>query len=111
MRSPCPICAALDLVGDKWSLLIVRDMIWLGKTRYNQFTDSPEHIPTNILADRLKRMERFGLIQSKPYQDNPPRHEYHLTDKGLELRPVLIEMIHWANKHIPGTITPPVPID
>jgi len=107
LRSPCPICAALDFLGDKWSLLIVRDMLWMGKTRYNQFADSPEGIPTNILADRLKRMERFGLIRSSPYQNNPPRHEYQLTAMGQDLRPVLKEMIRWGNRHVPGTMTPP----
>jgi DNA-binding HxlR family transcriptional regulator len=73
-RSGCPIAATLDLVGDKWSLVIVRDML-MGKRRYGEFLASPEGITTNILADRLKRMEDLGLISKAPYQKHPPRYD------------------------------------
>ena len=102
-RSACPIANVLDLVGDKWSLLIVRDMLIHDKHRYNDFLAAGEGITTNILADRLKRLEVYGLITKMPYQDNPVRHEYHLTDKGQDLEPMMREMIRWGLKHIPGT--------
>lgn len=105
-RSRCPVSCALDLLGDKWTLLIVRDMIFLGKTRYLHFQDSPEKIPTNILADRLKKMEALGLVQARPYQNRPPRHDYHLTEKGRALAPILQAMMKWAAKHIPGVFIP-----
>jgi len=101
-RSPCPIATTLDVVGDKWSLLITRDML-NGKKRFGEFQASPEGIPTNILAARLKRMEQTGLIARTPYQDRPPRFEYQLTRRGLSLLPVLREMCRWANSEAPGT--------
>lgn len=105
-RSGCPIATTLDLVGDRWSLVIVRDML-TGKKRFGEFLASPEGIPTNILADRLKRMGEAGLISRAPYQKHPVRHEYALTRKGLSLLPVLQAMCRWANRHFPDTWTPP----
>jgi len=106
-RSPCPIANTLDILGDKWTLLVVRDLLFLGKHLYGEFMQSGEGIPTNILADRLKRLEETGLVTKEPYQSNPVRHQYRLTRKGAELFPVLREIIRWANKHIPGTSVPP----
>jgi DNA-binding HxlR family transcriptional regulator len=106
-RSPCPIANTLDILGDKWTLLVVRDLLFLGKRQYGEFIQSGEGIPTNILADRLKRLEETGLLTKEPYQSNPVRHEYHLTPKGADLFPVLKEIVRWANKHIPGTAAPP----
>ncbi|HEY9110916.1 MAG TPA: helix-turn-helix domain-containing protein, partial [Rhodanobacteraceae bacterium] len=80
-RSPCAVANSLDLVGDKWSLLVVRDLFY-GKRTYGELADSPEHIPTNILADRLKRLEAAGIISSTPYQQRPVRYAYALTPKG-----------------------------
>ncbi len=104
-RSPCPVANALDLFGDKWSLLIIRDILF-GKHQYNAFSESPENIPTNILANRLKRLEQAGIIYKKPYQDRPVRYEYHLTPKGYDLYPALKEISLWGNKYIPGTRQP-----
>jgi len=106
-RSPCPIANTLDILGDKWTLLVVRDLLFLDKHLYGEFMQSGEGIPTNILADRLKRLEETGLVTKEPYQSNPVRHQYRLTRKGAELFPVLREIIRWANKHIPGTSVPP----
>jgi DNA-binding HxlR family transcriptional regulator len=100
-RSSCPVANALDLFGDKWSLLIVRDLI-LGKTRYGEFADSKEGIPTNILADRLKRLERGGVIAKKAYSLKPLRYEYELTEKGKDIQPILEAMADWGLKHTPG---------
>jgi DNA-binding HxlR family transcriptional regulator len=105
-RSGCPIATTLDIVGDRWSLLILRDM-FVGKSRYGEFLTSPEHVPTNILAERLKRLERYGLISKAAYQTNPPRYEYRLTADGETLLPVLQSICRWANARIPGTWTPP----
>ncbi len=105
-RSGCPIAVTLDLVGDRWTFVIMRDMV-NGKTRFGEFIASPEGIPTNILASRLKRMEQAGLIAKKPYQMNPERFDYRLTAKGRGLLPVLQAMCRWANKFVPGTWVPP----
>ncbi len=105
-RSGCPIANTLDIVGDKWSLIIVRDML-TGKKRYGEFQDSPEGIPTNILASRLKRLTAAGLITKTPYQKHPPRYAYALTKKGRALIPVVQAMCVFGNGHIPKTWVPP----
>ncbi len=103
-RSACAIANSLDIVGDKWSLLVVRDMLH-GKHTYGELADSPEGIPTNILADRLKRLEAAGIIVSAPYQQRPVRYSYTLTPKGRALGDVLLAFVHWGKEHIPGTLT------
>jgi DNA-binding HxlR family transcriptional regulator len=103
-RSVCPVACTLDLLGDRWTLLVVRDLFW-GKTRYNEFAASPEKIPTNLLAGRLARLEDAGIVEREPYQDHPPRHRYRLTRKGRELGPVLRAMAGWGRRHLPGTRT------
>lgn len=102
LRSGCPVAAALDLVGDRWTLLLIRDMA-SGKRRFGEFLASPEGIPTNILANRLKSMERAGLAQRTPYQAHPPRMEYSLTPAGLELVAVVRSMADWGLRHVPNT--------
>lgn len=104
-RSFCPIASALDIMGDKWTLLVIRDL-FLGKHRYGEFQASPEAIPTNILAERLKRLEAGGLVVKAYYQDHPPRAEYYLTQRGADLGPVLCAMREWGRKHIDGTYVP-----
>lgn len=101
-RSPCPVASTLDLIGDKWTLLVVRDLL-LGKRTYGELLDSPERIPTNLLADRLKRLEQAGLIESAAYQDRPVRYAYTLTPKGAALGDVLQAFVRWGKEHIPGT--------
>jgi DNA-binding HxlR family transcriptional regulator len=101
-RSGCPIASTLDLLGDRWSLVIVRDMA-TGKTKFGDFLKSPERIPTNILADRLQRLEVFGLIEKQSYQENPVRYNYRLTKKGADLLPALQAVCLWANRHLPST--------
>jgi DNA-binding HxlR family transcriptional regulator len=103
-RSACAIANSLDIVGDKWSLLVVRDLLH-GKRTYGELANSPERIPTNILADRLKRLEAAGIIVSTPYQQHPPRYVYTLTAKGRDLGSVLLAFVRWAKRHIPGTMT------
>jgi DNA-binding HxlR family transcriptional regulator len=105
-RSPCPLSKALDLVGDKWSLVIVRDMC-LGKKRYGDFQSSPEGIPTNILANRLRQLEEHGIIKKQAYQDKPVRNEYLLTAKGADLLPVLQQLVLWTQKYDADCWMPP----
>lgn len=101
-RSTCPVANFLDILGDKWTLLLVRDLL-LGKTTYSGFQESPEKIPTNILAERLKRLESYDIIVKQPYQKNPIRYTYTLTEKGKALRPVLKAVLDWGLKYVPGT--------
>ena len=103
-RSMCPVSCALDLLGDKWTLLLVRDLL-LGKGTYSEFQKSPEGIPTNILASRLKRLQAEGILAREPYQQNPPRYRYELTGKGRDLAPILLAMVDWSNRHIDGTVS------
>jgi DNA-binding HxlR family transcriptional regulator len=107
-RSRCPVACTLDVVGDRWTLLVVRDLV-LGKRRFAEFADSSERIPTNILADRLKRLVGLGIVQSRRYSDHPPRLQYQLTAKGEDLRPVLQAMVEWGVKNAGGRLPPPIP--
>ena len=101
-RSPCPVAGALDLVGDRWTLLILRDLL-RGKSRYGQFLASPEGISTNLLADRLQRLEQAGLVTAVPYSQHPVRVDYCLTPAGRALSPVVDALAAWGLAHLPGT--------
>ena len=94
-RSPCPVACSLDIFGDRWTLLVVRDLFY-GRTRFKDFTASPEGIPTNILADRLERLLGHGVIQQTPAEDGTKRLAYHLTEKGKALEPMLKAMRDWG---------------
>jgi DNA-binding HxlR family transcriptional regulator len=102
LRSPCAVACTLDLVGDKWSLLVVRDLL-RGNVTYGELQNSLERIPTNILADRLKKFEEAGLISKSAYQEHPVRYAYELTEKGKALGDVLLAFVRWGRKYIPGT--------
>ncbi|MFN4275754.1 MAG: winged helix-turn-helix transcriptional regulator [Ferrovibrio sp.] len=101
-RSMCSIARTLELLGDKWTLLIVRDLMWHGKHTFQALQDSAERIPTNILSDRLKRLENWGLVERRAYQQRPVRYAYHLTDEGKSLEPVLLQMMAWGHKRLGG---------
>jgi DNA-binding HxlR family transcriptional regulator len=102
-RSACAVANSLDIVGDKWSLLVVRDLLH-GKRTYGEIANSPERIPTNILAERLKRLEAAGIIVGTPYHERPTRYAYTLTPKGRALGDVLLAFVRWGKQHIPGTV-------
>jgi DNA-binding HxlR family transcriptional regulator len=102
-RSECPVSHGLDLFGDKWSLLIVRDLFLNGRQRYQDFLNSGERIATNILADRLARLEKYGLIRKSGDPSNKKQKFYSLTKRGLDLSPVLTEMIVWGLKYSPDS--------
>jgi DNA-binding HxlR family transcriptional regulator len=101
-RSPCPIACGLDLFGDKWTMLVIRDLA-VGKTSFKDFATGPENIPTNILSDRLSRLMESDLISQAPVEGDGRRLSYHLTPKGVALRPVLLALRDWGLEWIDGT--------
>ncbi len=101
MRSDCPVSYALDFFGDKWTFLVIRDLVQ-GKKFYKDFLNSKEGIATNILSDRLKKLESNGIISSKIFEQLKTKKEYSLTDKGKDLIPVMIEMMVWSDKYQEG---------
>ena len=94
-RSLCPVACSLDIFGDRWTLLVIRDLFF-GRTRFKDFVASPEGIPTNILADRLERLLARGIVEQMPAQDGTKRMAYRLTKKGKTLGPVLKAMRDWG---------------
>ena len=105
-RSDCPISFALDIFGDKWSLLVIRDLMFKGKVYYGDFLESEEKIATNILADRLKTLENAGIITKAQDPRMKTKYIYSLAEKGVNLLPVLIEIILWSAKYDPKTAAP-----
>lgn len=101
-RSKCPIARSLESLGDRWSILIIRDLM-VGARKYGDFLKSPEGITTNILANRLKRLEAENIIKKVPYQTNPVRYEYYLTEKGNGLSSIIKELVKWGLFYIEGT--------
>jgi len=102
-RSECPVTFALDSFGDKWSLLIVRDLMLRGRRTYGEFLDAGDGIATNILANRLKDLESKGIITKLRDLENRSRYLYSLTEKGLDLAPIILDMIRWSAKYDPTT--------
>lgn len=99
-RSGCPLASTLDIVGDKWSLLIVRDMLLQGKKTFKDFSISPEGIAPGILSSRLKWLEENKLITKQKLPDNQKENIYLLTEKGIELAPIITEIILWSDKNL-----------
>ena len=102
-RSRCPVSCILEIIGDKWTLLVVRDLFFNNHT-FKELQASPEKIPSNIPADRLKRLQQSGLIRRELYQERPRRYAYYLTEKGLDLEQVMRSMMVWSNKYIADTV-------
>lgn len=101
-RSPCPISCTLDVIGDKWTLLVVRDMI-LGRAHFKEFANSPEGIATNILTDRLARLIETEIVERYPSTEHSGRDAYRLTAKGRSLRPLINGLAKWGLENIDGT--------
>ncbi|HVN96393.1 MAG TPA: helix-turn-helix domain-containing protein [Syntrophorhabdaceae bacterium] len=99
-RSLCPISSALDLMGDKWTLLIIRDLLFLQKNTFKEFALSDEKIATNILSDRLSRLETLGIVSKTPDPQNKTINVYRLTQKGIDLMPILFEIVLWSDKYM-----------
>ena len=98
-RSGCPVSISLETFGDRWSLLIIRDLMVRGYRTYKEFLEAGEGIATNILAERLQRLEVAKLITAEPAPDDLRSIHYRLTEKGIDLAPVVLEMLLWASKH------------
>ena len=105
-QSGCPISFTLDVIGDKWSLLIIRDMIFKRKKNFSEFLGSSEKIASNILTDRLKRLEEEGIITKMQDPDNLKKYIYELAPKGIDLIPMILEVILWGAKHDSNTVAP-----
>lgn len=104
-RSSCPISSALDLIGDKWSLLLLRDLIFFQKHTFSELVNSDEKIATNILSSRLSRLEQMKIIEKRKMPGNKKVNLYLLTSKGADFLPVLAELIVWSDKHLQSHIS------
>ena len=98
-RSGCPVNISLEVFGDRWSLLIVRDLMVRGFRTFQDFVDSGEGLATNILADRLKKLQRSGIVNGERDEDDRRRINYRLTEKGIDLAPVMLELLIWGAQH------------
>ena len=105
VRSECPVASALDILGDKWTLLVVRDLLD-GRMRFSEFERAPEHIPTNILSERLRRLTDAGLVEARP-RGTTSRFDYVPTAAAWSLRPTLLALAAWGNEHLDDTWVPP----
>ena len=106
-RSDCPISYALDFIGDKWTLLVLRDLMIVRKRHFRDFLASDEKIASNILASRLKLLEAAGLLTRRPDPENARQVIYEPTEKGLDLLPSMLELVRWSAKYDPRTAAPP----
>lgn len=105
-RSACPVSTSLDLLGDKWTLLILRDIVFAGKSTYGQFMQSAEKVATNVLADRLAVLEAQGLLTKAVAADKKSKFTYRLTEKGVDTVPIIVELLLWGAKHGPTVVAP-----
>lgn len=98
-RSGCPVSISLEILGDRWSLLIIRDMMVRGRRSFKDFQKADEGIATNVLAERLEKLQRTGIIAAEAEESDGRRVNYRLTEKGIDLAPLLLEMLIWGAKH------------
>ncbi|WON73370.1 helix-turn-helix domain-containing protein [Nitrosospira sp. Is2] len=98
-RSSCPVSCALDILGDKWTLLVLRDILFKRKRYFREFLTSPEKIASNILADRLRKLEAAGMILRRYDPSNGCKIAYSVTEKGIDLIPAILELLRWGAKH------------
>ena len=98
-RSGCPVSVSLEVFGDRWSLLIVRDLMVRGFRTFKDFLGAGEGIASNILADRLRKLEQAGIVRSEPEASDGRRVNYHLTEKGIDLAPVMLDLLIWGARH------------
>lgn len=106
-RSRCSIARTLDVLGDKWTLLVVRDLMWHGKHTFQELQASEEHIAANLLSERLKRLMALGLVAREAYQDRPVRYRYALTEEGRSLEALLLQIMGWGHAHLGGGLYDP----
>lgn len=105
-RSTCPVSTSLDVLGDKWTLLILRDMVFAGKSTYGEFRQSAEKVATNVLADRLAVLEAHGLVTKAVAADKKSKFTYRLTEKGVDTIPIIVELVRWGSQHCPTAVDP-----
>ncbi|MDO9432734.1 MAG: helix-turn-helix domain-containing protein [Phenylobacterium sp.] len=105
-QEPCSVARSVAVIGDRWTLMILRDC-FLGVRRFEAF-QARLGISRTIIADRLKHLTQEGVLRRVAYQDSPTRYEYRLTDKGLELHPVVMAIVHWGDRHYAGAAGPPL---
>ena len=105
-RSTCPISTALEIIGDRWTLLVIRDLMFAGKRHFREILQSEEAISSNVLADRLNSLVEDGILKRSDDPTHAQKAVYSLTAKGLDLLPVLIAMSAWTQKHYPKTRRP-----
>jgi DNA-binding HxlR family transcriptional regulator len=98
-RSGCPISLALEIFGDSWTLLIVRDLMFKGYRTFNEFLGAGEGIASNVLTDRLSKLEAAGIMEKREHAADARRYEYRLTKKGIDLAPVIVEIVLWSSRH------------
>lgn len=106
-RSQCALANGLDIVGDRWTLLIIRDLMFTNRREFGHFLNAGEGISTNILTERLERLQCYGLITKAPHPEHGKKFVYELTDSGLKLAPTIIEFVVWASAEIDDTWAPP----
>lgn len=102
----CSVAGALDVIGEKWSLLVIRELI-LGVNRFSEIAANTG-APRDILTTRLRRLEELGVIERRLYEERPPRYEYVLTKAGRDLRPIITALKYWGDTHVMGEVLPPV---
>jgi DNA-binding HxlR family transcriptional regulator len=98
-NSECPVARTLDIIGERWTILLLRDLLLSGPRRFQDFERSLPGISPNTLSARLKRLEEGGIVERRFYEQHPPRAEYVLTDKGRQLGPVLKALLEWGRQH------------
>lgn len=110
-RSSCPVACGLDVLGDKWTLLIIRDLLLSNRCEFGHLLNAGEGISTNILTDRLAKMQADGLIKKTKHPEHGKKYIYALSDKGVSLAPMMMELALWADKHVEGAALPKVLAD
>lgn len=106
-RSSCSVARSLDLLGDRWTLLILRDVLWHGKSRFGELQGGDERMPTNILSDRLRKLVGWGLLEKKQYEARPPRFAYVATERARALEPALLALMRWGHEELGGGLYDP----
>lgn len=107
MRSQCPVANGLDILGDRWTLLIIRDLMFTNRREFGHFLMSGEGISTNILTDRLDKLRCFGIINKQPHPEHGKKFIYDLTEQGLKLAPTIIELTLWSLDTVKNASVPP----
>lgn len=106
-RSLCSVARCLEVLGDKWTLLIIRDLLWHGKHTFQELQHCAEQVPTNLLSSRLKKLMQWEIVDREAYQDRPVRYRYFLTERGKKLESILVETMKWGHEYLEGGIFDP----